>query len=319
VALRHDADSPFYQTGWRPAWVGLVTLVLLLAGSLSYVTAESADTRVRVRSFYGSLRVVETSLPKVRWIEGEKVQDFPAGLRLRKLRHGTIDHGIQYLTDDRRRQPTAYYVERSGVAVALREAASRGPMRVGVVGLGTGTLAVFGRPGDVIRFYEINPQVTELARREFTYLSDSPAKIEVVPGDARLSMEREPPQNYDVLAVDAFSGDAIPIHLLTREAVALYFRHLRPGGVLALHLSNQHLSLPPVARRIAEALGKKALLVESTADDPSGAFRAYWVLVSDRAEFYRDPAVAAVTRQVLDRPDLPLWTDDYSNLLRVWK
>ncbi len=319
LALRHDADSPFYQAGGRPAWVGLVVLVLLLAGSLFYVTGETAGVRLRVRNFYGSLRVVETSLPKVRWMEGEKVQDFPAGLSLRKLMHGTIDHGIQYLTDDHRRKPTAYYVEGSGVAVALREAGARGPVRAGVVGLGTGTLAAFGRAGDTYRFYEINPQVTALARSEFTYLRDSPAKIELVPGDARLSMEREPPQDYDVLAVDAFSGDAIPVHLLTREAVELYFRHLKPGGVLALHLSNQHLRLPPVAGRIAAALGKEARVVYSEANDPAGVFRAYWVLLTGRQEFFRVAEVAAVARLIPEASGQPLWTDDYSNLLRVWK
>jgi len=265
------------------------------------------------------LRVVDVSLPRVVWLEAAKVSEFPRGLEARKLVHGSIDHGVQYRDPIRRHDATAYYVARSGVALAIREAEWRGPVRIGVVGLGAGTIAALAVRGDVVRFYEINPQVVSIAHHEFTYLEDTSAKVEIVNGDARLRMEREAPQIYDVLAVDAFSGDAIPIHLLTVEAFREYFRHLKPGGVLALHITNQHLDLQPVVQKAAEALGKRAVVVESTADDPLGTFLAFWVLISDRAELFEDAEIKAFGRPLQGKKNLRLWTDQYSNLLQVLK
>ena len=155
----------------------------------------------------------------------------------RTLVHGTITHGLQYMAKERRRLHTTYYGSASGVGIAI-ENTRHSAQRVGMIGLGTGTIASYGRAGDYYRIYEINPLVLEVARREFTYLLDCPAKVDVVLGDARLSLEREPSQQFDVLAVDAFSGDAIPVHLLTLETFRLYFRHLRPDGILAVHVSN---------------------------------------------------------------------------------
>ena len=173
----------------------------------------------------------------------------------RTLVHGTITHGLQFLAPDRRRFPTTYYGRQSGVGLAILNT-RHSAQRVGVIGLGAATLASYGRPGDYYRFYEINPLVIEVARKQFTYLSDCPAKVDVVLGDARLSLDREPSQQFDVLAVDAFSSDSIPVHLLTLEAFRLYFRHLRPDGVLAVHVSNTHLKLEPVVGRLAQALRK---------------------------------------------------------------
>src|SRR5262249_51887740 len=153
--------------------------------------------------------------------------------------------------------------EHSGVGRAIRQVQQSGPARVGVIGLGTGTLAVYGRAGDYFRFYEINPLVLRLARTQFTFLNDCKARLDAALGDARLSLEREAPENFDVLAVDAFSSDAIPVHLLTREAFELYFRHLKSSGVLAVHVSNKHLDLPPVVKLAAVAVGKEARLVDT--------------------------------------------------------
>jgi spermidine synthase len=188
---------------------------------------------------------------------------------------------------------------------------------VGVIGLGVGTLAAYGRPGDHYRFYEINPLVVRLAHEDFSFLGDSAAHVDVVLGDARLSLEHEPPQGFDVLAVDAFSGDAIPVHLLTREAFALYFRHLKPGGVLAVHISNQFLNLAPVVAGAAAVLGKEAVMVRNDADESRGISRATWVLVGDG--FAGKANVEKVGAPLGSSPANLLWTDDYSSLLSVLK
>src|SRR5581483_5567479 len=189
--------------------------------------------------------------------------------------------------------------------------------RIGIIGLGTGTIAAYSRPGDVYRFYDINPLVVQIARTEFSYLKDSPAQIEIALGDARLSLEREPPQRFDVLAVDAFSSDAIPVHLLTKEALALYFRHMKPDGIVAVHVSNRYLELEPVVAQAALALGKQARLVESGDDDDNEIAAASWVLVANRPEIFDSPVLKDKTSPIKIRPDLRTWTDDYSNLYQI--
>src|SRR5205814_881496 len=202
-----------------------------------------AGSRLLARNFYGALRVSD---------EGDGVTE----ATIRRLTHGTIVHGEEFLDAGRHMQPTTYYGYNTGVGLAMQEAQRRLGLRVGVIGLGAGTLAAYGRPGDTYRFYDINPLVIDIARSQFRFLPDCKAKVDVVLGDARLSLEREAPENYDVLAVDAFSSDAIPVHLLTREAIALYFRHLQPGGVLAVHVSNKYLNLAPVVGMAADSLEK---------------------------------------------------------------
>ena len=188
---------------------------------------------------------------------------------------------------------------------------------MGLVGLGIGTLAAYSRPGDVYRFYEINPLVEKLARQEFTFLADASAAVSVLPGDARLTLEREPDQHYDVLIVNAFSGDAIPVHLLTREAMELYFRHLTPHGILALHLTNNHLDLISAAERLSHALGKHAVWVESDLNEAQEIYNADWVLVT--ADPLEIPAIAQASKQLRWSPGLRAWTDDYSNLFEILK
>jgi spermidine synthase len=194
----------------------------------------------------------------------------------------------------------------------------RGPVRMGVIGLGTGTMAAWGRPGDVIRFYEINPLVFKIAQTEFTFLRDSRATVDVVMGDARLSLEREPPQDYDLLAVDAFSSDSIPVHLVTREAFQVYFRHLTPAGVLAVHVSNRYLDLEPVVQRIATVLGKHARVVDSSDNESDGEFGSTWVLVTADAALFEHTSLSSATG-IENAARIRLWTDDYSNLFQIVK
>ncbi len=257
------------------------------------------------RNFYGVLRVQE--------FRGDSADDH------RSLIHGTILHGTQYLAPDLRREPTTYYTASSGVGRLLETLHPRvAPLRVGVIGLGTGTLSAWGSKGDVYRFYDINPAVIAIARREFTYLADSEATIEMALGDARLSLEREPPQRFDVLAIDAFSSDAIPVHLITTEAVAVYKRHLAKGGVIAYHVTNRFLDLVPVVDALARANGLEAMLIQ---DDGESALasRSDWVLLSDNAELLARPGLADFATPIEPRPDWRLWTDDYNNLVQVLK
>jgi SAM-dependent methyltransferase len=266
------------------------------------------DVRLAARNFYGVLRVKEYGTP------GETSH-------VRRLLHGVIMHGEQFLHPDYRGMVTTYYQHGSGVGAALLARRERpGAMHVGVIGLGTGTLAAYGRKGDRFRFYEINPRVVDVASREFTYLADSDADLELALGDARLSLEREPPQEFDVLAVDAFSSDAIPVHLITREALALYLRHMKPDGIVAFHVSNRFLDLVPVVARLAAENEAHAVLVAETDGDDRTRTQSDWVLVS------RDPRALqareieeAGAKPAEDRESLRTWTDDYSNLVQILK
>jgi hypothetical protein len=255
-----------------------------------------------VRNFYAALRVKQNF-------------DFH-GAVLRTLTNGTIQHGTQVFgTDAQRKTPTSYYALDSGVGLALRYCCQGQARNIGVIGLGAGTVAAYGQPGDRIRFYEINPAVAPIARNVFTYIRESGAQVTIVEGDARTSLAREAPQNFNVLVVDAFSGDAIPLHLLTSEAIALYRRHLAPGGILAFHISNQHVDLEPAIALLAQSAGMQSVRVSSMANDDRGEFGAYWVLVTDNSAFLAQPQVAAAARPAVLKPGLRLWTDDYSSLL----
>src|SRR3954464_12495821 len=288
---------------------GLSLLVLLgVAACATYDGfRHQRDVRIAKRSFYGVLRVKEYGVP------GEESH-------LRRLVHGTIMHGEQYMSDATRRQPTTYYQRTSGIGAAIESKQSH-PVKVGVIGLGTGTIAAYGRPGDVYRFYDIDANVIDIARTQFTFLGDSPAKVEVALGDARLTLEREAPQGFDVLAVDAFSSDAIPVHLITREALATYLRHLKPDGIVAFHVSNRFLNLIPVVARLAKELNVHASLVTDDPDeDDDRRSRSDWVLVSRDEKALQAPAITAAGGEPPeDRANWRTWTDDYSNLIQILK
>ena len=233
--------------------------------------------------------------------------------------NGSVEHGTQWFAPEFRQEPTTYYGRESGVGLALTNCCAGRPKRVGVIGLGVGTLAVYGQPGDWFRFYEINPAVEPMARGLFTYLKESKAQVSVGTGDARLLLAGEADSHYDVLVVDAFTGDAIPVHLLTREAMALYRRHLAEGGVLAFHVSNDYLDLPPAIALVAKDAGMAARVVHSAAQEERGVFQSTWVLVSANGELWNQPAIAKVAKEIKPVAGLRVWTDDYSSLLPVLK
>lgn len=269
----------------------------------SYVDMLSQNARVMSRNFYGTLRVKDHENDGTR-----------------RLMHGVIMHGEQFLAPERSMEPTTYYGPTSGVGRIIeikRESAPQ--IRVGVVGLGAGTLATYGRPGDVYRFYEINPEVIELAKTEFSFLGSSTANIETLLGDARLTMEREPAQRYDVLAIDAFSSDSIPTHLMTQQAMGIYLKNTKADGVIAFHVTNRFLHLAPVVKRIADEHGLHAVLISDDPDKDSDLANTDWVLVSRSRAALADPQLAAATDPIKTIPGLRLWTDSFSNLFKILK
>ena len=269
-----------------------------------YIDLLSRDARVMTRNFYGTLRVKD--------VGHENTED-----GVRRLMHGVIMHGEQFLAASRQTEPTTYYGPSAGIGRAIK--ASPAAIRAGVIGLGTGTLATYGRPGDVYRFYEINPQVVEIASREFSFLGKSGARIETVLGDARLNLEREAPQDYDLLAIDAFSSDSIPVHLITREAMAVYLKHVKPEGVIAFHVTNRFLRLAPVVKRIADEYRLHAALIIDEAEDNDSLAKTDWVLVSRRRERLDHKEIADAASEITEIPGLRLWTDDFNNLFQILK
>jgi hypothetical protein len=291
-----------YRT-WRftfAAGLGAAVAVVIAAGI--YVSSYRESALLMARNFYGGLRVNEYD----RGTDDEN----------RMLVHGTVDHGMEFTRPGRRQEHITYYSPGSGISLAIRYL-RRSPMRIGVIGLGAGSLASFAEPGDVVRFYEINPLVETIARSKFFYLGECRGKAEVVLGDGRLALEREPAQNYDLLVADAFSGDAVPVHLLTVQALEVYFRHLKPTGILALNITNTHLELAPVIEKLAAASGKHLVIVTNEPDDERKFHRARWALVSSKP--ITSPAILAAADEPVTRPGLRVWTDDYSNLFQILK
>lgn len=296
------AGPPRLRPEWLrfwPLWLAAGVAVAALGGYLGRgLWVYMNGTRVLTRNFYGALAVSDYEDPDVR-----------------ELSHGTIIHGEQYLDPARRRTPLTYYSAATGIGLLMADLERRGPVRLGVIGLGAGTMAAWGRPGDEVKFYEINDAVLDIARTQFSYLADCGCDPAVVMGDARLSLEREPGPQFDVLVVDAFSGDSIPVHLLTREAFEVYFRQLKPGGILAVHVTNTYLDLARPVAAVARSLGREAHLIVNAADDAGDTFAADWVLAG---------ADVGVRFPWITRRETPLaadqvrvWTDDFSNLWRA--
>jgi len=231
-----------------------------------------------VRNFYGRLSVKQLGYSETN----------PDTHRM--LMHGTIVHGKQYIAAPYRRITTSYYTESSGIGLALAHF-HQGPQRIGGVGMGVGTIAAYGKQGDLVKFYEINPKVIDIASNYFYYLNESPAQIQIALGDARLVLERERPQQFDVLAIDAFSGDAVPVHLVTREALAVYLQHIKPDGAVAFHVTSRYLSLAPVIRQLADEAGYEAVLIADRSDDNPYSSHSDWVIVTRNRDFLADPEV----------------------------
>jgi len=311
VSVLRDPRSRLHRGYWRLGWVPLAAALVACGVVLvKPAAAEDASEIARTRNFYGVITVLE---------------DPPGDGALRTLKNGRILHGAQFIDPKRRSEATSYYGAGSGIELAIdlhpRRRAHQ-PLTIGVIGLGTGTIAALGTQGDTVRFYEINPAAVDFSRRYFTFLSDSRAKVDIVQGDARLSIERElrtptGRHRYAVLAIDAFSGDAIPVHLLTREAFAMYRDALRDDGILAVHVSNRYLDLTSVVRGLAPDVARHALTIEAGDDDERALDSSTWMLVTNNADF------VDAAREYADAPDPAakriVWTDAFSSLLQVLK
>ena len=320
------------KPSWPNRWVFIANEVLLLsafviAGVRSYqlIRSDLGNDLLIERNFYGVLRVRQKDFYAVIPIplEGRNITAYHRFA----LIHGVTIHGYQFHDDTLRDLPTSYYGKSSGAGLAIIDHPNRGKgMRVGVLGLGVGTLAQYGQPGDVYRFYEINPAVIRLAEGEngyFSFLADSQAKVEIVPGDARLSMEQElaagKNQNYDVLAVDVFSSDSIPVHLLDEEAFQVYLQQLSPQGILAIHISNRRLDLVPVVWTLANHFNLARVLI----NDPGDGVITYpssWILLASDPNLLANPAIASRAESMDNYVShVRLWTDDYNNLFQILK
>jgi hypothetical protein len=286
---------------WWIASAAVVVVVATTTLAAMNIKEYFGNTRVMVRNFYGVVRT----------------RDFSQPVPFRAMYHGPINHGGQLLDPSMRGQPSSYFGTSSGYGRAF-ESLPKGPRRVGVIGLGA-----YARAGDVFRFYEIDPQVVEVASREFSFLTDSPARMEIVLGDGRLSLEREPDQRFDLLAIDAFSGDSIPMHLLTREAMAIYVRHLKPDGVIVFQATNRFVDIAPVVERLAAEFKMQAVLVSDWPNAHGGA--GYWLSGTDQIIVTRNEAlldadpIATVADPLKERPEFRVWTDDFYNLLTILK
>jgi hypothetical protein len=286
----------------------LLRVSLVAAAAFAFVNTFGAgmQSTLRIRNFYGALQVTRSGA-------GDDA--------ILSLYNGRVLHGVQYLAGAKSRIATAYYAPETGIGLVMRWLRDAGPRqdaqwRVAVVGLGTGTLAVYGRPGDSYRFFDINPAVIGIAWRDFQYLRESAASIKTIAIDGRLGMAREPARSLNLIALDAFSGDSIPVHLLTREAFSMYLNRLAPGGVIAIHITNRYLDIASVVRAVAASL-KKPVLVIHNAGDPDRAVQATdWAILADRRDDLASLEPFATDQ--LARKIAP-WTDDYSNLFEIFK
>jgi spermidine synthase len=235
------------------------------------------------------------------------------------LQHGRITHGLQFIDRERAAWPTTYYGETSGIALAMH-AFPAGSRRVGLVGLGTATLTAFGQSGDYFHIYEINPQVRTLAMTRFRYATNCPGKVDIAMGDARLSMERDRPQQFDLLALDAFSSDAIPVHLLTKEAFDVYQRHLKTNSIIVVHISNHYLDLEPVVTNLAKQFGYKMAIIDYDENDEEWwLYSSTWILLSRDQNLLEQPAIKSATKSTFSKRKVPLWTDDFTSLFQILK
>ena len=327
ILFRRDEGSWLHisQPGWRAATVGTLCTLLLSASVLAALD-EPHGLLHKERNFFGVHRVIEWETEKPDWAR-------------RILRHGTTVHGAQLLAEKYKRRPISYYGVPTGIGLIMGKGVRPGPLKIGIVGMGAGSLAAYGKPDHQIRFYEIDPSVIRIAKDDqyFTFLRDSPAIVEIIPGDARLSLEAEMNrgelQSFDLLVVDAFSSDAIPFHLMTLEAFALYLEHLAPDGLIAIHVSNRHFELAPVLYKVASALGLSALNIDSPGLGLRVSTPAKWLVVGrshDRLTRLAHEARERMNALGLDANrlvigrldklaylDKPLWTDDFNSLLDI--
>jgi hypothetical protein len=300
-------QGPRGRMAWSMPIVAIALMGYNLVEDIGYRTEGAVEI---TRGFFGMLRVVD------------RYQDEPDNAQ-RILYHGAIKHGFQFSAPERQMWHNSYFAAESGVGVALTRHPKRlrgEPLNIGLLGLGAGTLLTYGRPGDHIRIYEIDPDVEAFSREYFTYFENTQAQTEVVIADGRLALEREPPRGYDILILDAFSSDAIPMHLLTAEAFSTYVRHLAPDGILAANMSNRHVDIKPVIKQLAEHNGLEFLYITNYRDESRGIYGADWGLATRNEAFSSDEVTRshALDTSKIDT-SLRMWTDDFTNLLDVLK
>lgn len=294
-------QNPIFWTG------SAAVMVVLVLGLGFHIHQLSASQLAISRNFYGVLRVVDRDTDQ-------------AELARRVLRHGAIDHGFQFLDPSKQNLATAYYRSQTGVGLVMTHFPRHDQRRIGVVGLGVGTLLSYGRPNDYFRLYDINPEVVSLAQQRFGFLQSSKSRFDIVVADARLALEHDPNQDFDILVLDAFSGDAIPMHLLTQEAIALYLRHLQPDGVLAVHISNRHLNLEPLLRGLAQLNDLEFRVVRGKpSEDDFGLYRSNWAYLTRNQTFLHLPAIAENLDPSAEKGRTVIWRDDFSNLYSLLK
>jgi len=287
---------------------GLVALVVALGVQIN---STSSGALMSSRNFYGVQSVFENVDNGSEW-------------RYYELLHGRITHGLQFAEPERAAMITSYFGPNTGLGLTLRNFPRQSNQRIGLLGLGVGTIAAYGKPGDYMRIYEINPAVKEIAEAPFSYVALSKAKIDVVMGDGRLSMENEAPQDFDFIIMDAFSSDAVPVHLLTKEAFEIYQRHLKPDGVILVNISNRYLDLRPVVENAANLFGLESLHIENEPDgyeEEEGGWWLYgstWMVLSKNREFMSRPALTDLASPPMATPNrIPLWTDDYASMFKI--
>jgi len=305
VLLADKSDK--FGIGMRKwLWIAIIIIVGIVSSTFEGKRSwKNQRAILNSRNFFGVLTIWESN-----WDKPEK--------HLLVMQHGTTSHGMQYIKPEKRHDPISYYSTQSGVGLAINNFKTDRPRRIGVVGLGAGTLAIYGKENDYFRFYEINPEVEKLARKYFTYLSDCPAKIDVVIGDARLSLEAEDPQQFDILVLDAFSGDAVPSHLLTEEAFQIYLKHITPDGIIAVHTSSLYLDIESVAWKQAENLGLKNIWIQSDESQDKAILPANWMLITRNEDFINQPNIRKAGLPLTKIPEkTDLWTDDHINLFQI--
>ncbi len=281
--------------------IALFAIVLFTGGT------GGANVIARDRNFYGTLTIAEYDSA------GAKGHH-------RTMRHGKILHGLQYLHPQYERLATSYFSAKGGAGLTLANYPRKEGkgLKIGVIGLGVGTLAAWTLPGDTIRFYEINPAVEAMARKYFTFLGKSRGHVEVVIGDGRLELEKEAPQGFDVLVVDAFNNDSPPLHLLTRESFQIYLKHLKPDGAIAMHITSKYINFVPVISALAEYFHYPwTTVIDYNREDEFYRTVSFWAILTNNPALQSNEAIAAASNQPVIVNRVPLWTDDYTSLFEI--
>jgi hypothetical protein len=268
---------------------------------------DSRQYYLSARNFYGVLRVRDDPSDGIT----------PA---VRVLIHGTINHGTELEEPGGGRIPTSYFGDGSGIARGIRAKGESGPIKIGILGLGAGVTASLARKGDTLHYYEINPLIVKLANTEFTFFPSCPANKKLFMGDGRLVLESLPDENLDFLAMDAFSSDSVPLHLLSLEAYTTYSRHLKPDGMMAVNISNRYLDLEPVVSQAAAAMGWSGVVISDDGELQPYYTASTWILLARSAAAFNSGSFADGYIQALKpHPEFRAWTDDFSNIIQILK